>query len=257
MSRDVLLRPLLPSDFEWCYALMCGPSGARWRYRGRTPSPEVVSADLWRNVFAQFVVVDRELGTPMGLVGLYNVSLDAGRAHAFAVADPDRSTRVVEGFGILCAWAFEQHGFERIFLEAPEFNAVTFASLGDAAVVEGRLRNYEFWRGRYWDLLIMSISRAAFDRRFSRLLDRRTGPVVTGTGDVAAIEMLVAALWPLDSLATVEVMCAVEEVVGRAVPDSLLRQLDAATPEQFAAQLLARALSVGTEDGATADQPQF
>ena len=30
-SRTVLLRPLLPSDGEWCYTLMCGPAGERWK----------------------------------------------------------------------------------------------------------------------------------------------------------------------------------------------------------------------------------
>jgi hypothetical protein len=143
LSRSVVLRPLLPSDAEWCYLLACGPAGERWRYRGRTPSHEQVAVDLWRGVYAQFVVVDRVTGERAGLVGFYNVAVDAGRAYAFALADPDRAPKAAEGFGLLCEWGFDHQGFQRIFLEVPEFNLGQFASLGDAAVVEGRLRNHE------------------------------------------------------------------------------------------------------------------
>jgi hypothetical protein len=235
-GRFVTLRPLLPSDAEWCYALMCGPAGAQWSYRGRTPSPEQVASELWNGVFAQFVVVSRDAGERAGLVGLTNVSAEAGRAHAFAVASPDASPLVVQGFGLMCAWAYRQFSFERIYLEAAEFNIAAFASLGEAAIVEGRLRNYEFWRGRYWDRLIMSMSAQAFTERFGATLDfLRTGDAEPGP---SALTELVAELLPLDSLGAVEVLCALEEHVGYPVGHQILTRIDALTAEAVTAQLV-------------------
>ncbi len=240
-SRSVVLRPLLPSDGEWCYTLMCGPAGERWRYRGRTPAPEVVAADLWRGVFAQFVVVDRRSGRAAGLVGFYNVSPEAARAHAFAVAEPDLAARVTEGFGLLLAWGFEHHGFARVFIETTEFNAVHFESLGEAAVVEGRLRNYEVWRGRYWDLLILSITPEAFSTRFEELLAARRAPGIDRTGSVEEFRDLVAERWPLDSLGAVEVLNALEELVGEPLDNDVVHGIDVNGPDDLATVLLERA----------------
>lgn len=237
VSRSVHLRPLLASDLEWCHALMCGPAGARWRYRGRTPAPETVAADLWRSVFAQFVASDQH-GEPVGIVGLYNAAVDAGRAHAFAVGHLDRGTLVTEAFGLLCSWAFREHGFVRIFIETPEFNLEQFASLSDVAVVEGRLRNYEVWRGRLWDLYILSIGVEAFTTRFEPLLDRRRPEPRDGSTE-ASFHALVAELWPLDSLDAVEVLTAAEELVNRPIDDRILTSLGAHhEPSGFSTALL-------------------
>jgi hypothetical protein len=228
---------------------MCGPAGTRWRYRGRTPSPEVVAADLWRAVHCQYLVCD-PAGTRLGVVGLYNASLDAGRVHGFAVGDPDRGAAVTEGFGLLCAHAFDELGFTRIFVEAPEFNLVQFASLGDTGVVEGRLRNYEMWQGRFWDLFIVSIGVEAFTARFGPLLAQRRD---SSGGDHLDRDLaeLAAELWPLDSLGAVEVLCALEEQVGFGVSDTVLSSVGAHDdPRRFAAALISAAADhiVGSAD---------
>ena len=224
-SRAVLLRPLLPSDGEWCYTLMCGPAGERWRYRGRTPSPEVVANDLWRGVFAQFVVVERSTARPAGIVGFYNTSPEAARAHAFAIAEPDLAALVTEGFGLLLAWGFDHHRFDRVFIETAEFNAASFESLGRAAVVEGRLRNYEMWRGRFWDLLILSVTAEAFAARFGELIAARRAPEVAPAITGREFCDLLGELWPLDSLGAVEALTALEEVTGRPISSTVLHGL--------------------------------
>lgn len=238
-SRTVQLRPLLPSDDAWVYALLCGPAGERWRYRGRTPSPEAAAADLWRNVYAQFVVTDRSTGQPAGLVAFYNVAVDAGRAHAHAIAEPDAALLVTEGFGLLCSWGFDHLGWQRILLEVPEFNIEQFSSLGDAAVVEGRLRNYELWQGRYWDLFILSITAESFQRRLGSLLAQRRGPSpVGGHHGEEQLAALVRELWPLDSLGAVEVVCAAEEFIGAAVEQCVVTGIDADTADEYTQALL-------------------
>lgn len=238
-SRTVALRPLLPSDGEWFYALLCGPAGERWKYRGRTPAPDVVADDMWRGVFAQFVVVQRATGERSGVVGFYNVASDAGRAHAFAIADPRASVAVVEGFGLLCAWGFDHHGFSRVFIETPEFNLLAFESLRSVAVVEGRLRNYDFWRGRYWDLFILSIGAQAFRDRFGKLLESRAS-ALTPSSEMTAEDFrsLVTELWPLDSLGMVEVLDALEVCCGQPVSGELLALLSADDDLEWSAQAL-------------------
>lgn len=243
-SRSVELRPLLPSDSEWCYALMCGPAGSRWRYRGRTPSPELVASELWNGVFAQYVVMSRHSGERLGLVGLYNVSIESGRAHAFAVAHPSGSALVVQGFGLMCDWAFDQFSLHRIFIETAEFNVEAFASLGSAAIVEGRLRNYELWQGRFWDCLIMSISAQAFRDRFGSMLSSvRTG-FEPARGSESEFLQTCAEVWPFDSLGAVEVLCALEEFLERPVDASILEDLEVQSSDEAAAVLLDRARSL-------------
>jgi hypothetical protein len=249
-SRSVALRPLLPSDAEWCYLLACGPAGERWRYRGRTPSHEQVAVDLWRGVYAQFVVVDRATGTRAGLVGFYNVAVDAGRAYAFALADPQRSTQVTEGFGLLCEWGFDHQGFQRVYLEVPEFNLGQFTSLGDAAVVEGRLRNHEIWQGRYWDYFILVLTPESFRTHFAALLERRRADSVDTMGAGAYAE-LVESLWPLDSLGLVEVADALEQVLGTTVDSTQLVSLEAPDPRTWAE----RSLVVAAQPLGNAESP--
>ncbi len=245
-SKAVALRPLLPSDAEWCYALACGPSGQRWRYRGRTPTHEQVAADLWRGVYAQFVVLDRRDGQRSGLVGFYNVAVDAGRAYAFALADPHLAALVTEGFGLLCQWGFDQLKFQRILLETPEFNLGQFGSLGDAAIVEGRLRNYEVWQGRLWDYFILALTAEAFASAFGPLLERRCeerDPSADLLGERQYAE-LVTELWPLDSLGLVEVMDALERVVDGVVDVADITAIDADSPDDWVERTLAVARGV-------------
>lgn len=239
-NRAIRLDAVTPADHDWCHRLLGGPAGRLLRYRDRTPSPEVISADLWNGVYAQFVVHERLTGRRCGLVGLSNVSLDSHRGHGFAIGDVPGSPLVVEGFGLLCEWAFHDVGLERIFLETIEFNLSTFGSLGQAATVEGRLRNYEFWRGRYWDLFILSLTPASFDERFATQLERRRGaaPPERRIDDYVAV---VHELWPLDSLGAVETLSALEETVGVPLDCALLEQASGASPEEFAASLLALA----------------
>lgn len=227
-TRTVRLRPFRHSDEDWVYELMCGPSGETFRYRGRTPAPDVVMSDLWRGVAVQLVVERVGDGRRCGLVGLCNTSFESARSQAFAIAEPGLAPVVSEGFGILCEWAFEHFGLQRIHLELPEFNAGYVASLGAAAVVEGRLRNYELWRGRWWDLLIVVLTPESFHERVGALLrSRRSAPEVVDLRVVDDLPpdhltRLVEELWPVDSLGAVELLDALEHELGVALPAELL-----------------------------------
>lgn len=242
---------------------MCGPAGETFRYRGRTPPPEVVADDLWRGVAVQFVVEDRRDGAASGLVGLCNASFESCRSQAFAIAQPGREPVVSEGFGVLCEWAFEHFGLHRIHLELPEFNAGLMASLGDAAVLEGRLRNYELWRGRWWDLLIVVLTPTSFDDRVGELLRARRAPLPTDVRvprdelvPPTTVLRLVEELWPPDSLGVVELLDALEHEsgapLGAEVLQGLLEDGGSERPADVAEALWRRAISSRAAPGARA-----
>ncbi len=237
-SRRVTLRPLLPSDGEWFYSLVCGPAGEQWRYRGRTPAHDMVAADMWRGVFAQFVVTDVRTGERCGVVGLYNVALEAGRAHLFVLSAPGHSATSLEAAGLLCSWGFGHHGFERIFIETAEFNLQRFASLADVATVEGRLRNYEWWKGRYWDQFILSITPNQFEERFGETLRRRAHDTLHRGAEPDDLFELVDEIWPLDSLGMVEVLDLLEDITGAPVDVAWLDGADDSGPKQWSSAVL-------------------
>lgn len=207
-----------------------------------------MAADLWRGVYAQYVVLDRSTGQRAGLVGLYNVAVDAGRAYAFALAEPRLSPLVTEGFGLLCRWGFDHQCFQRIYIETPEFNLSQFGSLGNAAVVEGRLRNYELWRGQLWDYFILVLTAESFASGFSELLQRRCDAparLAVGESEYAA---LVRELWPLDSLGLVEALDALEHVVGHAVDAADLTSIRADTPEDWSSRSIAAVTNLAAQN---------
>jgi hypothetical protein len=133
---------------------------------------------------------------------------------------------VLEGAGLFCAWGFGHHGFDRIFIETAEFNLDRFASLADVATVEGRLRNYEWWKGRYWDQFILSLTPSQFEGRFGTMLRRRSQPLSGVDATTNEFAALVEELWPLDSLGFIEVLDLLEELAGTPVDAVWLDGLD-------------------------------
>jgi RimJ/RimL family protein N-acetyltransferase len=222
-TRSVRLRSVRSSDGDWLYELLTCEAGARWRYRGRTPSPAEFAADLWRGVHTQFVACAADGGRPVGLVGIYNLNQGAGHCHLFAVGGEGGAPLVAEAAGLLVTWAFDHLDVRKIWIEAPEFNLAQFAGLTSIAAVEGRLEDFDFWRGRYWDLFILSVVRQRWDESMRPLVERRRplaargDPGAAGVLDPAhhqALEVLLGELLPLDSLGAIELLTALEEAAG-------------------------------------------
>lgn len=227
-TRSVQLRAVRSSDQDWLYELLTADSGSRWRYRGRTPNPAEFAQDLWRGVQSQFVVTTAA-GAPVGLVGTYNANPTAGHCHLFAVGVADCGPQVTEAAGLLINWAFDEFDLHKIWIEAAEFNLAQFASLTTVADIEGRLTNFDFWRGRFWDVLILSINRQRWDERHRGVLERRADPVGAGASVRLSqddIEALLEDFLPLDSLGTVEVLSDLEERLDQPLDVTILSGLD-------------------------------
>ena len=237
-SRAVALRPVRAGDVEWLYELLTFEAGSRWRYRGRTPSHGEFAADLWRGVHSQFVVCT-SAGEPVGLVGLVNANHAASHCHAFAVGAPGRGDLVSEGFGLLLDWAFAELDFDKVWIEAPEFNLEQFAGLRRYAAVEGRLRDHDHWRGRFWDLLILAVERTTWLAGPRDLIERAKAELGRSSpgSPWADVNRILAGEWPPDSLGRVELRLALEEVVERPVASWMVDLLSSVPASEAAAHV--------------------
>ena len=258
-STRVRLRSVRATDGDWLYDLLTRTSGSRWRYRGRTPAPGEFHVDLWRGVLSQFVVTDVD-DRPAGLVGAYNANTTAGHCHVFAVGATDQGRLITEATARFADWLFESFEFHKLWIESAEFNLAQFASLTELATVEGRLTNFDYWGGRFWDLLILSVTQ----ERWTRHRRTSTAPVTTrttGTAGASAVEVttlrpLLEDRLPLDSLRAVELLDELEELAGTVLDYELLDGIDRLDPARAAEVLAARLATVGAQQsGERTDAP--
>lgn len=173
-STRIALRSIVREDYDYLHALASDPAASyRWRYRGGTPSPEAFAAQLWDGVLAQFMVLSRESGRPVGAVALYNANLHSGYVYLSLIADPRiRRTGISMDAGLLlCNYAFANWNLRRVYLETTEFNLEQFGS-GEGRYFHeaARLRDHEFFSDRYWDLVTLVVERDDFADYGPRLL---------------------------------------------------------------------------------------
>lgn len=179
------LRPLQPSDIEGLYQSAMDPeTGYRYRFRGKTVSIEEFRHSLYEGVLAQFVVVSVDgQPTPIGLVSAYNADLANGHAYiAMLRARPTRHVSrgaMMEGAARFVQYCFDTWPIRKIYMEVPEYNLTLIDTLMDAriAVEEGRLTDYLFHEGRFYDQVVASISRPTWQDRMSRWVSGLAAPV--------------------------------------------------------------------------------
>ncbi len=244
-SSRMRLRSVRAADADWLYDLLTRSSGSRWRYRGRTPAPGEFHVDLWRGVLSQFVVTDVD-DRPFGLVGAYNANTPAGHCHVFAVGASDQGRLITEATARFADWLFETFEFHKLWIETAEFNLAQFASLVDIATIEGRLTNFDYWGGRFWDLLIMSVTQERWTshRRAPSGAVRIDAGNASGSVDAAQLVALLGERLPLDSLAAVELLDELEELAGHPLDYDLLDGIDLMDPGAAADVLVARLTAV-------------
>lgn len=157
---------LVPIDAElvsYVYQLSISTDvGFRWRFRGAVPNYESFEASFWQGTLAQFVAVDRDTRQPAGHVVCYNPEHGHGYAYVGAVFE-SAYTGTGQAMGAVktfVEYVFTTWAFRKLYMELPEYNYDQFAS-GEGRVfeVEGRLRQHDYYSGRYWDRLLLAIYR--------------------------------------------------------------------------------------------------
>lgn len=171
-GRSIHLAPLLVEHYEYLRSLELTPELAlRGRLGGRTPGPEEYAMTLNEGVLAQYVVVESESLTPLGLVSAYNAIHPNGTVFLGAWKFPvnSRPTGFMEGVMIFLHYLFFRWPFRKIYLETPEYNLPQFASgLDKFFEEEASLKQYYYMDGSYWDRVFLSISRERFETRIAR-----------------------------------------------------------------------------------------
>ncbi len=159
----VRLREVLPDDFEPIYRASANPrSGFRWRFKGSTPSPEVVSATLWDNVLCQFIVEGANDGHRYGLVTAYNAD-HVNQTVWFAIlrlSQRRAEGETFEGLFHFLEYLFRNWQFRKIYCEIPGYNESMLVGIGqEIAAEEARLIDHEFKNGQFWDQITLAIHR--------------------------------------------------------------------------------------------------
>lgn len=213
-SRQYFLRPLLSSDTDWLYSLSIS-AGTSWRYAARTPSPTEFFQQLWSGIHAQFMVCERSTERSVGLVGTYRLNLEASHVHMFAVGTSSAPSAAIEGAGLLVEWVFGEMDLDKIWFEATELSFRAFASFERFCTVEARLANYAYAQGRFFDLIIMSLTRSQWEELRpvldTRLAARPRSASAPNSRHRRQVIELIEELWPMDSLSIVELSAALEE----------------------------------------------
>ncbi len=182
-TRRVQLRVVTPGDTPFLYTIATSPAVSyRWRYRGATPSPDQFAHELWQGVLAQFLLVKRDSGVPVGLQTAYQADL-ANRTCYFALLGDmsgPSSGLMLEGALLFVTYLFHTWDFRQIYAEVPGYTMDAMASgMGRYFEEEGRLRDHSFHAGRFWDLHLLAIHREAWAKSAEPFLG-----VLGATGDL-------------------------------------------------------------------------
>jgi RimJ/RimL family protein N-acetyltransferase len=163
-GRWTALHPIGRDHLGFLYNLAIDPTiSYRWRLRGGVPSAEVFEKQLWQSVLSQFVLITRKTRRPLGHVVAFNVNLNAGHVSAGIVTTKRAagSAFAIEGMGVFLRYLFATYSLRKVYFELPEYNLPQFGSaLRRFAKQEGRLEEYDYYDGRYWDSLILSVDRS-------------------------------------------------------------------------------------------------
>lgn len=161
MVLDVVREDDIPSLFDWtedCRAL------GLWHMGNPQRSLEVFRVQMRRMLAGTNTFIIRRGGTgaPVGLVQLYDVSLENGWAFYFQYMAPEYRQHVfaAEAALLFVDQVFAQTSLRKIYADVYEYNDLALRSLLNAGCKEeGRFREFAWHDGRYWDCYRLSLSR--------------------------------------------------------------------------------------------------
>lgn len=169
----IRVRPAVDGDVGFLWRLLAEDEVSyRWIFRGRQPTPETVRSNLGRADVIPHIVERVSDGKPIGYTVAYDVSHRNGHTHIGTVIDPEH---IGSGVGISATILFVDYIFavfpmRKLYLRSIEYSFAHYRDLvrRDYARIEGVLRDYEYFGGRYWDVYVVALDRD----RFMALRDR-------------------------------------------------------------------------------------
>lgn len=177
-ARGVRLVPLAPEHLSGLRALELSTELAfRWRHAGAHTSPEQYAASSWNDLLCSFLVFNpADLSSPRGIVSAYQADHANGhcRVAAARFGPSERpALTVMRALVLLFDYLFAGWRFRKLYFEVPAYNLPQFRSaVGQVLVEEGRLNDYVYLNGEYWDWVFLALTRerwAETKSHFSRL----------------------------------------------------------------------------------------
>jgi len=176
-GRRFRLLPVRPAHYPALYDLTVEENVAfRWRHRGFVPTFDQFVRSFNASVLIQFVVVPvAEPSQVAGLVVAYNANLVDQVAYLAIVSAPGIGAGVLEGMVLFIRYLFWYWPLRKLYFEMPEFNLEQFRGAVRAGLLveEARLTDCVYLHNRFWDKLILSLTRDTADTlgpRFETLL---------------------------------------------------------------------------------------
>lgn len=167
------LRALRASDDEFLYDLVQQSPGASLARHGKGPNPRSFSADLWRGVLDQRLILDRTSDGPIGLVAARNADMRRGIAWLDVTLHPRVHGRgwPFEGVMLFVEHLFRSWPLRKLYAEVLAGDLDDVASgVGRLFVEEGRLVAHEYVDGGWSDLHVLALFRERWERDAPRLL---------------------------------------------------------------------------------------
>lgn len=165
-GRLMEFRPVWPSDFESFFSWFGDAAEAPlWtsQFRKLGTFPEFApSLEAWLREGMTLMKIDRQTGEAFGFARAYQMNLVDGYAWVQAFSIPSYRLRrhSAESAILFSRYLFDRFPLRKLCSEVYEYNT-NARSLNEKLgfVLEGRLRAHTWYRDRYWDHLLYSLSR--------------------------------------------------------------------------------------------------
>ena len=133
---------------------------------------------LWQNVLCNYMVCRAKTGESVGLATAYNADLRNGHAYLALVLVPEAVGSLIghDANLLMVNYLLRGWNFRKLYGETSARNVEAFfrSAVGKELHIEGRLKDHEYYDGRYWDTLIVALYREEWERIIARRLHRIT-----------------------------------------------------------------------------------
>lgn len=176
-GRSVVLRPVTEADYPLIYSWRVDADFvALWHTPNRrvpTYREYVPELERWLADGITLVVAERETGIACGFGRAYNVNLADGWAWLQAYLSPEvrlRPFQVAEAAALFANYLFTMFPLRKLYSEVNSYNRRALRLDERLGFREhGRLPNHVWFKDRYWDTILFSLTREDWVERTSRL----------------------------------------------------------------------------------------
>jgi RimJ/RimL family protein N-acetyltransferase len=182
-AREIALRQVRDDDMPFLFRLFADPTRCHLWMRCRRVFDEAGFLQAWAawcadTIAAKFVI--EAAGQPVGLVFDYDRALEDGHTKVTTLLE---DARTGHGSGVIATalfvgWLFQALPFRKVYMDVYGYNAGVVRILRKVGFAEESvLKENRFWDGAYWDLHVLSLTRAGWPAVRERLLRPRRRPL--------------------------------------------------------------------------------